>query len=49
MLQRNFEGVGGLGKVFAIDGAGDAIVTAEMHPRSGIQTLYDEGGQELVR
>ena len=48
MRQRNFDGVSGVGKVLSVDGA-DAVVTAEMHPRSGIQTLYDEAGQELVR
>ncbi len=44
---RNFEGVTGIGKHFSV--GDNRVISAEMHPRSGIQSLYDDGGKELVR
>ena len=47
MKSRNFEGVSGIGKHFLVNG--NRVLTAEMHPRSGIQAIYDDAGQELLR
>ena len=41
-LSRTFDGFSGLGKHFYVNGT--HIFTSEMHPRSGIQALYDSKG-----
>ncbi len=47
LKSRNFEGVSGIGKHVSVDG--NRIFSAEMHPRSGIQSIYDETGGEIIR
>ena len=47
MKQRNFDGVSGIGKHFVVNG--NKVLTAEMHPRSGIQSIYNDAGKELLR
>ena len=46
-LSRAFDGFSGLGKHFYVNGT--QIFSSEMHPRSGIQALYDSEGKVLVK
>ena len=47
-LSRTFDGFSGLGKNFYVNGT--QIFTSEMHPRSGIQALYDsKGNVHIIR
>ena len=45
-LSRTFDGFSGLGKHFYVNGM--QIFTSEMHPRSGIQALYDSKGTNHI-
>ena len=46
-VSRAFDGFSGLGKHFYVNGT--QIFSSEMHPRSGIQALYDSEGKILVK
>ena len=47
VLLRTFHGFNGVGKHFSVNGK--RIFSSEMHPMSGIQSLYDAMGKKLLR
>ena len=47
ILKRTFHGFSGVGKHFSINGK--RIFSSEIHPMSGIQSLYDSMGKKLLR
>ena len=47
VLLRTFHGFSGIGKHFSVNKR--RIATSEMHPMSGIQSLYDSKGKRLIR
>ena len=47
VLLRTFHGFSGIGKHFSVNN--QRIATSEIHPMSGIQTLYDSKGKKLIR
>ena len=47
VLLRTFHGFSGIGKHFSVNK--QRIATSEIHPMSGIQSLYDSKGKKLIR
>ena len=47
VLLRTFHGFSGIGKHFSVNK--ERIATSEIHPMSGIQSLYDSKGEKLIR
>ena len=47
VLLRTFHGFSGIGKHFSVNK--ERIATSEIHPMSGIQSLYDSKGKKLIR
>ena len=47
VLLRTFHGFSGIGKHFFVNK--ERIATSEIHPMSGIQSLYDSKGKKLIR
>ena len=47
VLLRTFHGFSGVGKHFSVNGK--RLFSSEMHPMSGIQSLYDSMGKKLLR
>lgn len=47
LIPRSFDGFSGLGKHFSSNGS--LTFSSEMHPRSGIQALYDPKGELIVK
>ena len=47
VLLRTFHGFNGIGKHFSVNK--QRIATSEIHPMSGIQSLYDSKGKKLIR
>ena len=44
---RTFDVYSGVGKTFHLDGK--KLFSTEIHPRSGIQSLYDSDGKQILR
>ena len=47
VLLRTFHGFSGIGKHFSVNR--ERMATSEIHPMSGIQSLYDSKGKKLIR
>ena len=47
VLLRTFHGFSGIGKHFSVNK--QRMATSEIHPMSGIQSLYDSKGKKLIR
>ena len=46
-ISRTFDGFSGLGKHFYVNNS--QVFSSEMHPRSGIQAIYDNQGDLIVK
>ena len=46
-FSRTFDVYSGAGKQFRVEGKN--IFSTEIHPRSGIQSLYDQDGKQILR